>query len=381
VELGWPSRAWAAVTVRYFSTAGAGAADGTTWADRAALFSAGNWSTVISGHDFSASSLQCMIGPGTYTCSQSLTTTVITTDPTAANQLFLCGCDSSGAMLAVPDPNWVSAMPAWDATTLPVIDATTNIATINLAQSWAYMLKFTSSGRNGTVIGTGTMGMSWCQVVNSTANTAAIAVTSVKAYGCVFTCAGSSYDAVVNYAATTPFTNCRVEGVTGSSGNRRGITAAAISNNFELVTVVNNGGEGIICTSVSTSQNIRLRRSVVANNGSTGVKANSTAAQVENYEVHGCMITGNVTGIDGNSDAGRVVVTHTRLRDNTTNISSIGNFPVDQSVYTTDSDDATEYVSTGANGDFRIKTGATIWGMGFGVRDQAASGRRRVIGG
>lgn len=377
----FPRSAEAAATVRYFSTTAAGDETGSSWANRAALFSAGNWSTVISGHDFATSALKCFIGPGSYTCSQSLTTTVITTDPTAQFPLFLCGCDSSGAALAIPDPDWVSPMPAWDDSTLPVIATTTNIATLNLTHCFTLLLKFTASGRNGGVIGTGIVGMYWTVVLNSTANSAAIAVTSAKAYGCVFTCTGSSYDTIVSVGGT-PMTNCRVEGVTGSSGNRRGITSSAITTQLELVTVVNCGGEGIIGTSASTSQNLRVRRCTVANNGATGIKANSTAAQTEHHEVHGCMITGNGTaGIDGNSDAARFVITSTRLRDNTTNIQGIGDYPTDLSIYTTDSDDATEYVSTGANGDFRIKTSAAIWNQGYGAGDQAASGRRRIIGG
>ena len=57
-----------AIVTRYFSTASAGAGDGTTWANRAILFTGGAWSTVITGFAFNGSdSMVARIGPGTYT--------------------------------------------------------------------------------------------------------------------------------------------------------------------------------------------------------------------------------------------------------------------------------------------------------------------------
>jgi hypothetical protein len=192
------------------------------------------------------------------------------------------------------------------------------------------------------------------------------------AVNCVFKCSGSSYDTVVSNPLN--MINCRIEGVTGSSGNRRGLTSSNTTTAGQLLTIVNNGGEGIICTSSSASQAVKIERSVIANNGATGFKANSTASQVAYYESHNNMITGNGTaGIDGNSAAARWAVEQNRLRDNTTDITGLGNYPTDLNNYTTDDSDANEYVSTGADGDFRIKNTATIWGMGFGVADQAAA--------
>jgi hypothetical protein len=359
-----------AITTRYFDVSGAGAADGTSHAARAALFSAGNWSTVISGHDFSTSSLVCRIEPGTYTCAQTLTTTVITTDPAIALPLILCGADANGDLLAVPEPTWQSCQPAWSAATLPVINSTTNVSTISLAACTCFLIKFTASGRNGAVIGSA-QNFTNCVVTNTTSNSASGAVLAVSnSKGCVYSCSGAIYDYVVSGA--TNLENCRIEGVAGSSGNRRGVVASGTSTQLSRVTVVNNGGEGIICTSSSAAQNVKLYKSVVANNGAQGVKSNSTASQTTTYETHNSMITGNGTaGIDGNSDAARWNITNSRFRDNTTNIQGIGNYPLDLDNYTTDSDDATEYVGAGANGDFSIKNTATnVWEKGFGVRDE-----------
>jgi hypothetical protein len=63
-----------------------------------------------------------------------------------------------------------------------------------------------------------------------------------------------------------------------------------------------------------------------------------------------------------------------RFRDNPNgNIVGLGNGPTDLDSYTTDSDDATEYVDA-ASGDFRIKLGAATWGKGYGAGDQPRRG-------
>ena len=84
---------------------------------------------------------------------------------------------------------------------------------------------------------------------------------------------------------------------------------------------------------------------------------------------------------------GRIWIVGNRLRDNgaggTVNFSGLDDYPDTINNYTTDSADAVEYVSTGANGDFRIKnTASLVWGKGFGAGDQPASGGGgRIIGG
>lgn len=367
-----------AVVTLYFSTSSAGAADGTTWADRAALFSAGNWSTVITGFNFAGSdSLRCYIGPGSYTCSQQLASGLFSNAPTVANPLVMQGCDSSGNAIAVPDPDWTSDQAAWDDSTLPVIATTSNVGTINLANCGLVLLKFTASARNGAVVSPAFA--EWCVVTNTQANTNAQAMlltsTLGRLYGCVLSCTGSSYDAVMSTSSTMPVTNTRVVGVAGSSGNRRGVVLTSNAAALAYCTVVNNGGEGVVSTSTGTGQAIHAFRCTIANNSGAGFKANSTASQTDLFNVRSCCITGNgAAGIDGNSAAGRMLVTHTRLRDNTSgNFAGMGNWPDDLLNYTTDTDDASEYVNA-AGGDFRIKNTAAIWGMGFGVSDEPQSG-------
>ena len=360
----------AAIVDRWFDVTSAGSGDGTSHANRAALFSSGNWSTVITGFNFSGSdSLRCYIEAGSYTCSQALASGLFTNAPSQANPLLLLGADSSGNILSIPDTGWVSAQPAWSTSTLPTIATTTNIATINLASTTAYLINFTASGRNSTVIAGGCR-LFWCQVSNSAANTAAAGVANGDfMYGSVISCTGSSYDSVILLAATTNCQNVRVVGnSSASSGNRRGVTTSTTLSASRL-TVINNPGEGIISTSSSTGASIQIARSVIANNTGTAFKAHSTASQTTNYLAEGCMITGNNPGIDGNSNAARFHVQANRLRNTTSDITGIGNYPTNLGNDTTAGNDTDEYADA-TNGDFRIKNTSIYWGLGYGAGDQ-----------
>lgn len=365
-----------AVVERWFATAAAGAGDGTSHANRAALFSAGNWSTVLTGFNFAGSdSMKAYIEAGTYTITAALAGGSFTNAPTPANPLIFVGADTSGNQLSIPDPSWTSAQAAWSTSTLPTLNTTTNIVTINLTTGSAvhcYLINFTASGRTGGQVLSIGGGLFWCQVTNSAANTLASAVTNVtQVYGSVLSCTGSSYDAIfAPVTADRHVSNSRFIGVTGSSGNRRGIVGT-INNTFDLITVINCGGEGIIYTGASASQNVKISRSVIANNGGAGLKANSTASQTLGYDTSGCMITGNgAAGIDGNSNAARWLVQHNRLRNNSGgDITGLGNYPTNLDNTTTAGSDATEYVDA-TNGDFRIRYGSVYWGKGYGVQDQ-----------
>lgn len=366
-----------AVVTRYFSTSGAGAADGTTWADRAALFSAGNWSTVITGFDFSGSdSLECLIEGGlSYTCGQSLASGLFANPPTAANPLLLAGCNSSGVLLTVPDPDWVSAQPAWSTSTLPTIATTTNVATVNLATCGLYLLNFTASGTTTNPIVSATAWINWCQFAHSGSNTSAQALASgsAKISNSVVSMSGSSFSAGINWTNGL-IQNCRVVGVMGSSGNRHGIVATGSANGTPVsnCTIISCGGDGIGNASATTTHIMNVYQNTIANCGGAGIKGNATASQTGYHALVRNMVTGcGAYGIDGQS-AARCFVSGNRLRDNTSgNITGLGNYPTDLNNYTTDSDDATEYVDT-ATGDYRIKYGSAIWGQGYGAGDEPA---------
>lgn len=360
-----------AIVTRYFGVTGNGAADGTTWADRAALFS-GGWSTVITNFAFNgADSLKCMIGPGSYSLGTSLNSASWTNPPSATNPLWFVGCDSSGNELAIPDPDWVSNQPAWDDSTLPVLNFTGNFS-FSEGDHHAHLIKVTGSARNGILWQAGFT--SWCVVENSTNNTSAQAVAptgSGSPVCCVFRCTAASYAAVGSVFAYSY--NCRLEGVTGSSGNRSGFTTTGNTGVHTRLTIVGVGGDGYVYTSTSTAAVHRLFGVTIANVGGTGFKGANTAGQTGIYALHNAIITGcGGYGIDMQGEA-NCMITNVRLRDNTSgNINGTDNWPVDVSVYTADDSDANEYVDA-ANGDFRIKSTSALWGKGYGVADYVPS--------
>ena len=367
-----------ALTPLYFSTTAAGAEDGTTWENRAALFSAGNWSTLISGFDFTSNGLLCYIGPGNYTCSQALTSAVTgTPDPSVSNPLILHGCDSGGVALTPPDPDWTSDQPAWSAATLPDLQTTSNISIVDLSNCHVRLLKFSAaSGSNKVLIGSSTTTATWCHSIQATANTSAGACGAYAA-NCVLQCSGSSYTAVISGSAGAH--NCKVIGNSAaSSGNRQGINTNGSNQVLDRCTVYGNPGGGIVFSSSSASFNGHVINSVIANNTGVGILFPSTAAQTGWSKVIGCMITGNSTyGIDAQSQC-RVLIAGNRLRDNTTaNFNGTGNWLTTETNYVTDDSDANEYVdpanATAANCDFRIKSTATIANLGYGVSQQAAA--------
>lgn len=364
-----------ALTVRYFSTTGAGAADGTTWADRAALFSTGNWSTVITGFDFSTNAMEARIEGGlTYTCGQTLASGLFTNAPTVVNPLILHGCDNAGARLAIPDPDWVSAMPAFTDTTLPVINSTTNVS-MNLATCALRLIKFTSSGRNGGTVIAG-QSLDWCVVANSTSNASASAMSLsglTWASNSVFSCSGSSYSAVA-IVAGGHLVNVRVVGNAGSSGNRDGIATATTGNRIiARTTIVSNGGRGLAYTGSNAGVTLQVSQCVFAGNAGDQIVMPNTASQTAVSTIERSMLTGGgAYGINPGGANTNLLVTGCRLRDNTSgNFGTFGNYPTDLDNYTTDSDDATEYVDA-SGGDYRIKYGSAIWGKGYGVADQPA---------
>lgn len=362
-----------AIVTRYFSTTGAGAADGTTWADRAALFSAGNWSTIISGFGFNGTdSLKCLVGPGTYTCGQILQTSLFTNAPTVANMLSFAGCDSSGNLLAVPDPDWISAMPAFDDSTLPVIATTGNLQTTTLQICSFYLIKFTASGRTGGVVLQSST-FDWCVLVNSTANASTQGVNACPITNSVISMTGSSYDAALVFAGHIT-SNVKLIGVTGSSGDRDGWLTAGNTSIVPVQRVCSTGfgGHGFVSTSATASHVMGFKSCTAANNGGDGFRFPGTASQSNWNFLIDCQATGN-TGTGINPQGQAHLITHNcRVRDNGTNLGTFTNYPSDLNIYTTDSDDATEYVDTSTK-DFRIKNTAATWGKNFGAGDQEAA--------
>jgi hypothetical protein len=372
-----------AIVTRYFSTAAAGAGDGTSWANRAQLHNAGTWSTVITGFSFAgADSLECLIGPGTHTITtNTLATGLFANPPTVANTLFFHGCDSSGVQLEPSNPDWRSAEPVdWDSG-LPVLATTTNIATTSLQNCIWRFVKFTASGRNGSVVSS-SVKMDWCVVENSTSNTTTSALgfaATSNLSNCSLSCTGSSYSAVMTSSAAMNLINVRIIGVAGSSGNRDGLVFSGTTPivHCSRVAIVRTGGRGFAYTGSNAAVSTKFVNCLIANNTGDGVLFPNTASQTQVQIFDKCVITGNGGyGINPQGTNTAIALTNSRMRDNTSgNINtSLGNYPTDFSNYTTDSDDATEYVDASSTFNFTIKNTAAIWGKDYGTGDQAASG-------
>jgi len=371
-----------AMLTRYFSTAAAGAGDGTSWANRAQLVSGATWSTVITGNNFTTDGMLAYIGPGTHASTGQLSSGAFANAPTAANPLILHGCDSSGNPLTPPDENWQSNEAPWDTSSLPIITATSN-NTINLANCSVRLLAFSTTGGGWTL--TSCALADWVSCTHSGNGTSDLLVNSsaLKVSNSILKMTAASFDSAVLLSGNS-ITNCRIYATSsGGSGNRQGIKfnsggPCAIT----LCTINGFAGNGIGENSASASSFFILDRCTIANNTGHGVKLAATASATAHYSITHCCITGNLYGVDAQS-AMRVFATGNRLRDNTSgNLSGFGNYPTTFDNYTTDSDDATEYVDA-SGGDFRIKNTATIWGKGYGVSDEAAaasSGTAGVVG-
>lgn len=375
------------IVTRYFSTSGAGAADGTSWANRAPLLSSGAFNSIITGFNFTAAtdSLRCLVGPGTYSLTSTLATGSFSSgQPTAACPLIVEACDSSGALLAVPDPDWCSAMPVWDSTNLPVIATTTNIGTAQIAMAKWRNIKFTASGRTGGAMFTSGY-YEWCIFENSTSNTGTSIYTIAIRFAlrnCAFKQTGISYGSVLTpNVSVCEIHNCRIEGPgksSGGSGNRYGVLWQD-TGYMSKCTVFGHPGHGIINNYLNTASQVAVADSVVLDNGMSGIHHSSTVSQTQISDHSRCFIAGNSTNGVNASSATRVFVNKCRFRDNTSgDMSGFGNYPTDSENDTSAGSNSDEFKDYAA-GDFRIKKTSTLWGQGYGAGDEpAAAGGERV---
>jgi hypothetical protein len=349
----------------------AGAGDGTTYADRAALFDSGNWSSVITEFDFTADSLVARIGPGTYTCAQTLMSTLFTTVPNVVGPLVLHGCDSFGNLLSPSNPGWISAQPVDWESNLPVIATTTNIATINLPNTFLRLLKFTATETTTVQPLTAFVGADWFIVELSASNTAAIAVASGSLFRTSNFCVrmlGSSFSTALNYTGGA-LDNFRVEAA-ATSGNRRGLSMNATNAFFCTRGCIIGCAEGVRSVSTSTSGQVHISKFTVVNCGAA-ITGHSTANQLSTYTIRNCYVANN-TGFGINTNGSRVIIANNRLRNNSDgNFNTFGNYPTDMDSFTDAGTDAAEFVNAAA-GDYRIKYGSEYWGLGIGAGDEPA---------
>lgn len=357
--------------IRYFSTSGAGAADGTTWADRAALFTGGAWSTVITGFAFTAGSdgLECRIGPGTYTITTQLSTGAMTAgNPSASKPLRMVACDSSGNAISPPDLDWTADMPDFSQADMPILATTTNTATINIAYAFCRMLKFTATAVTSAPGVIGNAVLDWCYVSNSASGANVCAASVYRATNSIFYVSGSQYAGVLVAGAAISYRNLRVYGVVGSSGNRRGIVTAASTSHHTVtgccVFGVGGGGIRMETSTANSATAMRVDRNTVVNVGGDGIYLQNTATPLT-VIVDGNCVTGS-GGYGINGAGGFSQLTNNRTRDNTSgNVTALGNY-TEYDGYTTDAADADDYFDP-TNYDFRIRADTPFSFRGIGV--------------
>jgi hypothetical protein len=369
-----------AVVTRYFSTTSAGAGDGTTWADRAALFSSGDWPTVITGFDFSGSdSLVCRIGPGSYTCGQALATGLFANPPVLLRPLVLHAAQDGGDLWVPPDPGWVSSQPTWSETGMPVIATTTNISTTTLVPLAIRGLKFTASDRSGVMVD-GPNNADWCVFENSTDSTSNIPFSVGNcATNCVGRAFGDRYAVIVQSGTSRLCDNIRCVGIpTGSSGTRIGfgigtLNTSASINASRITVIDNDNGPGISLPNTSAAARVLLANCLVAG-ATTGIFMPGNSAPTQTSQVTGCVVVKcSAYGIAATANLCNALIANNRLRNNTSgNFNGFGNYPTDNND-TSSGTDADEFVDS-AGGDYRIKNTSDLWGKGYGAGDEPAAG-------
>ena len=364
------------VVTRYFDVSAAGAGDGTSWANRAALFSGGNWSTVITGHDFSSDSLQVFIGPGTYTCNQTLSSGLFSVAaPSVLRPISLISCDASGDRWEPPDATWTSARPVWDVSGMPVIQCgtslTVNLSSINNIRLYGLRLTSGPSGLFASIVGTGEL-LDWCVVdlVCSSGNSQLVNLAKVQ--NSVFR----------NHVSTTWNEKCVAVNSSRACDNVR--CEQSVVNNSSSAIVFGDGGISRVsrCTAVGFAKGFWQTNSVAtasfivdrclawkSDNVGTAFYYNSNASPLTYHNLIQSVAVGFEFAIRvGASDP--TYISNTWVRGYTTETSgTVGSMPRDLSTWS--STDDSDFVSS-ATGDFRIKYGSPLWGLGVGVEDEPA---------
>ena len=365
-----------ALVDRYFSTTAAGTGDGTSWANRAALLSAGSYSSVITSFDFSlGDGLRCLIGPGEYAPTQSLSNGILTNTPTSTNQLMLVAVLDGGDLWEPPDPGWMSSMPEWDSSLCPIIrQATASAATVNSS----------NTAIRGLVIGPATaftsntpvnvVSIDWCKFVLSGSFAGSCSgMSGSRITNCCAKSPEEGYLSLYSLGSGQYAFNCRAEGSgVGSVGVGFGHSGSG-ARYFSHCTSYNSPGGGFAHSNAFNNARLNLYRCTSYGAGGAGVRTIANGA-LDPHVVNNCMIVNNGTyGVEMTSTA-TIVANNNRLRDNTSgNFVGFGNWPTDQRNLVGAGTDADEFVDA-AGGDLRIKNTSDLWGKGIGAGDQPAAG-------
>lgn len=364
-----------AYLTRYFSTSAAGAGDGTSWANRAALVDgSGLWSSVIEANDFQGGNpMTAFVGPGTYAINESMTGAFFdNTSPNVRNPLTFAACDSSGNPLTPPDPDWTSPEPAWDDSSLPVFNTGSTALRFSSTGLNFRLIKFTITA-NATWSTTSTIHYEWCSfAISGSGGSSQVLADGGYFHNCLVTFTSSQFLNAFTVNALNAVINCRISQSGASSGSRIafGRTTGGVSGKIALCTIIGFTGGGIVLSTTNTSQTLNLYRNTIVNCGSHGVQLSSTASVSRSTMERNYVANNGGYGID--IQGNYAWVTNNRMRDNTSgNFNSSSNYG-DYGSYTTDASDADEFVDAGA-GDYRIKYGCAIHGRNYGAGEALAA--------
>lgn len=374
-----------AIVVRYFSTSAAGAGDGTSWADRAAFYSGGAYSTIITGFDFSGSdSLEVRLGAGTYSAALTFQSSIFTVAaPRPSNPLTIHGCDSSGSRLSPSE--WNCCQGSLPVTGYPVWELGGN--SLNLANLILRCVSLTSSlAGSGFVLAAGAH-YEYCRFEN-TANSTSVNGISASLNGvvhsCHVICSGTAFN-MLCIAEGARVSNCRFEGnASATSGTRAGnsFNASVFPRMYSRNCLLNIPGnafanlrsaaDGSVGVSEMTIVNCATLAGTAAINGPSFVSTN-TNTQQQHVTAQNCFIANCGTGLNTQNVAARILGNRIRCTTNYTvpaNSIIAGNYEAAGS-------DADEFVDA-ASGDYRIKRTSIYWGKGIGAGDEmTASGTSR----
>ena len=367
-----------AIVVRYFSTTAAGAGDGTSWANRAAFYSGGAYSTIITGFDYAAGdSLEVRLGPGTYSAPTSFAAAIFTSNPPRpANPLTIHGCDSSGERIIPAE--WNCCQGALPTTDYPVWQLGTNIINLqNLNLRCVYV-----TGSNGNVLGSSANGSSfeYCRIEStSSSNTTAVQVpVAAFVHSCHIICTGNGWS---NLTTSINISNCRLEGNPSAvSGTRYGISAntSGMFRPYSRNCIVNCPGHAILNSrslidgAIGASEfTIVNCATIVGQAAISGINFPSTGTntQYNIVQAQNCFIANCGIGVQGANVAAKIQGCRLRC---TTNY-SVGGNSIIAGNYEASGSDADEFVDA-ANGDYRIKKTSIYWGKGIGAGDEMTAG-------
>lgn len=364
-----------AVVTRFFSTTSAGAGDGTSWANRAALFSSGNWSSVITGFNFSGSdSLEARVGPGNYTSNQTLASGLFSNPPTVLNPLIVRACDSSGNNWSPPNLGWVSAQPTWDQTGMPVITCgnTITVRSVDIANAVLIGISWRpgSGGHFATLFNSGSF--FWNYIHINVGGNQGIGGGSCNFWNCSALITGNIGSASGGGGIEGNLVNCRCEtnnasntcpGMVVQNGSMTNCSSIGWANSFRQANSFNSWV-------ITLSNCLGVTRSAA---GTEGLR-HSTASATARSRMIKTLIVDAVTGVMSSASANTEIVDSV-FNNVATPIGYSTNMLTD---FTTSSESLANLFVDTAGGDYRIKRTSSLWGKGIGAGDELVSGSVRV---